>query len=233
MKKPLDATSTGTICRLSKLCGVLPTGVQRSPSTTQSATTPAHYPSAHLMSPSSKTRTRLTQQQKLRLIKKAESSPAAKYQDLALRAEFGLRRHPGKVTISRIISGRIALLRQPHESAQHKNKPSPLHAHYLHTPIHIRGSLLTHITVRHPLASARSPTNLIFPVYFRLNCKILCCVSFDISFHIGLSLGLPGTHLEGFFQSTDAWIPSRDATRIVWWIHPCKCGGGSSTSSSG
>ncbi|GMF31452.1 unnamed protein product [Phytophthora fragariaefolia] len=92
----------------------------RFPSTTQSATTPAPYPSTHLMSPSSKTRTRFTQQQKLRLIKKAESSPAAKYEDLALwsKVEFGLRRHLGKATISRIISGRIALLRQPHESPQ-------------------------------------------------------------------------------------------------------------------
>ncbi|EGZ12026.1 hypothetical protein PHYSODRAFT_441684, partial [Phytophthora sojae] len=75
----------------------------------------------------SKTRTRLTQQQKLRLIKKAESSPAVKYEDLALwaKVEFGLLRPPGKTTIDRIISGRIALLRQPHESAQRKNKPSP------------------------------------------------------------------------------------------------------------
>ncbi|EGZ12676.1 hypothetical protein PHYSODRAFT_337094 [Phytophthora sojae] len=52
------------------------------------------------MSSSSKTRTRLTQQQKLRLIKKAESSTAVKYEDLALWAK-------------------------PHESAQRKNKPSP------------------------------------------------------------------------------------------------------------
>ncbi|KAE9084885.1 hypothetical protein PF010_g20660 [Phytophthora fragariae] len=79
------------------------------------------------MAPSSKTRTCLTQQQKLCLIKKAESSPATKYEDLALwaKVEFGLRRLPGKATISRIISGRIALLRQPHENAQRKNKPSP------------------------------------------------------------------------------------------------------------
>ncbi|EGZ09835.1 hypothetical protein PHYSODRAFT_523941 [Phytophthora sojae] len=79
------------------------------------------------MSSSSKTRTRLTQQQKLRLIKKAESSPTVKYEDLALwaKVEFGLQSPPGKATIGRIISGRIALLRQPHESAQRKNKPSP------------------------------------------------------------------------------------------------------------
>ncbi|EGZ22422.1 hypothetical protein PHYSODRAFT_496251, partial [Phytophthora sojae] len=41
------------------------------------------------------------------------------------KVEFGLQRPPGKATIGRIISGRIALLRQPHESAQRKNKPSP------------------------------------------------------------------------------------------------------------
>ncbi|EGZ15960.1 hypothetical protein PHYSODRAFT_505784, partial [Phytophthora sojae] len=44
---------------------------------------------------------------KLRLIKKAESSPAVKYEDLALwaKVEFGLQRPPGKATIGRIISG--------------------------------------------------------------------------------------------------------------------------------
>ncbi|EGZ24793.1 hypothetical protein PHYSODRAFT_325866 [Phytophthora sojae] len=64
------------------------------------------------MSSSSKTRTHLTQQQKLRLIKKAESSPAVKYEDLALwaKVEFGLQRPPGKATIGRIISGRIAMM---------------------------------------------------------------------------------------------------------------------------